>query len=125
MERYPHPLMSLGLVAGVLGGALGLGNSLSKIIKSDEKTRKELYSTQLRSNLNVEGAIESKDVNGDGLADLIVRYKNLSGQNEGMVFYGTKDGKYQTVEQIKAKLQSDEERTIKEKYSEKPVQEKK
>jgi hypothetical protein len=93
----------LVLISGLLYGVHGKCRAI-----------KDQTCVEILENLTKEGTVEVRDVNGDGLDDLVVGYKDTNGKNQKVIFYKTDRG-YFTAEQLK-------EQTIREaagRYSEK------
>jgi hypothetical protein len=74
------------------------------------------YSKITQEGISKEGLIDVRDVNGDGLEDLIFEYKDLNGQVSRIVFYKTDKG-YLTSEQIKIRACDDAAKKYFEKIS--------
>lgn len=89
--------------------------AFSIVCEREEATRKKAY-VEIFERIKKEGTIEARDVNGDGLEDLIFGYTNVN----RVVFYKTDKG-YFTNEQIKKRFYDESEKALNEKYSEKPA----
>jgi hypothetical protein len=91
---------AVGIVMGGLVLISGLLYGLAHGI--DEKCRATKCQTyvEILDNLTREGTVEVRDVNGDGLDDLVVGYEDMPGRRVYVVFYKTDRG-YFTAEQLK------------------------